>query len=92
MQAANSLSDSVLLSRMPILVGCERGASADVIEHLVEVERRSLYLGQACPSLWAYCRERLGYSENEASNASEWPASPVPCQRLWRNCARATFT
>lgn len=67
MQNANSLSDSELLSRMPILVRRERAASAEFIEHLVEVERRSLFLGQACSSLWAYCRERLGYSEDEAS-------------------------
>jgi hypothetical protein len=45
----------------------ERGATADVIEHLVEIARRDLYLGQACSSLSAYCREQFGYSEDEAS-------------------------
>lgn len=67
MQIANSLSDSELLARMPVLVLHERRATADVIEHLVEIDRRDLYLGQACSSLSAYCRERLGYSEDEAS-------------------------
>ena len=67
MQSAHSLSDVELLARMPVLVRYERAATADVIEHLIEVDRRQLYLGQACSSLSAYCRERLGYSEDEAS-------------------------
>lgn len=67
MKDTNFLSDSELLARMPILVRREREATADVIEHLLEIDRRKLFLGQACSSLWAYCRERLGYSEDEAS-------------------------
>ena len=60
------LSDADLLSRMPALVLIEHGAVADVVEHLVELDRRQLYLEQACPSLYAYCFERLGYSEDAA--------------------------
>jgi hypothetical protein len=67
MQNASLLSDSELLARMAVLVMHERAGTADVIEHLVEVDRRDLYLAQACSSLTAYCRERLGYSEDEAS-------------------------
>jgi hypothetical protein len=67
MQDASLLSDSELLARMSVLVMHERASTADVIEHLVEVDRRDLYLAQACSSLSAYCRERLGYSEDEAS-------------------------
>ncbi|MGC4095160.1 MAG: hypothetical protein QM756_46025 [Polyangiaceae bacterium] len=48
------------------LVGRERVAMVEVIEHLVEIERRQLYLVQACSSLFSYCRERLGFSEDEA--------------------------
>ncbi len=39
---------------------------ADVIEHLVEVERRRLYLAHAVSSLYRYCIERLGYAEDAA--------------------------
>jgi hypothetical protein len=39
---------------------------ADVIEQLVEIECRRLYLGQACSSLYRYCIDRLGYSEEAA--------------------------
>ncbi|MFZ5890454.1 MAG: HNH endonuclease [Myxococcota bacterium] len=66
MQFDASLSNAELLARMPLLAHCERGATAEVIEHLMEIDRRKLYLGQACSSLSAYCRERLDYSEDEA--------------------------
>jgi hypothetical protein len=66
MNAASSLSDVALLERMPVLVRAERAASAEVIEHLVEIDRRRLYLDQACGSLYSYCQERLGYSEDES--------------------------
>lgn len=61
------LSDAELLARMPILVSAERAHTADVIEHLLEIDARQLYLGEACSSLTSYCIERLGYSEDEAS-------------------------
>lgn len=51
---------------MPVLVLAERTASTEVIEHLMEIDRRRLYLDQACSSLYRYAKERLGYSEDEA--------------------------
>jgi hypothetical protein len=66
MHALSLLSDTELLARIPSVVQAERIASADVVEHLMEVERRHLYLEQACSSLYTYCRERLGYSEDAA--------------------------
>ena len=50
------LSDIDLLARLPLLVHAEYEATADVIEHLVEVERRRLYLEQATSSLYKYVR------------------------------------
>ena len=66
MPSISLLSDAELLTRLPVLVLAERAASADVVEHLVEVERRRLYLEQACASLDTYCRERLKYAEDAA--------------------------
>ena len=51
---------------MPALVKRERVARVEVIEHLVEIDRRRLYLEQACSSLYSFCIERLGYSEDGA--------------------------
>src|SRR5688572_18372324 len=66
MSALRSLSDSELVARLPTLVQAERHAMVDVIEHLVEMERRRLYLHNAVSSLYRYCIERLGYAEDAA--------------------------
>ena len=66
MQELPSISDSELLANMPALVKRERVAMVEVIEHLVEIDRRRLYLEQACSSLYSFCIERLGYSEDGA--------------------------
>lgn len=60
------LSDGELRIKLPELVRRERGAIAEVIEHLGEFDERRLYLPEACSSLFAYCTERLGYSADEA--------------------------
>jgi hypothetical protein len=66
MKALNLISNPELLALMPRLVRAERDCMADVIEHLVEIKRRELFLKEACPSLRSYCIERLGYSDDEA--------------------------
>jgi hypothetical protein len=66
MSPLRSLSDSELVERLPALVQTERHAMADVIEHLVEMERRRLYLRHAASSLYRYCIDRLGYAEDAA--------------------------
>jgi len=62
----SALSDQDLLARLPEVRCRERRAIAEVIAHLAEVERRRLYLAEACSSMFTFCIERLGYSENEA--------------------------
>jgi hypothetical protein len=49
-------------------VRAERGATARVIAWLVEVERRKLYLDAGFNSLFTYCVEVLGFSEDETCN------------------------
>jgi hypothetical protein len=66
MSSACSLSESDLIARLPVLVHAERNATADVIAHLIELDRRKLFLGQACSSLYTFCIERLGYGEDAA--------------------------
>ena len=66
MSALSVISDDELVARLPGLVQSERHAMADVIEHLVEVERRRLYLAHATSSLYRYCIDRLGYAEDAA--------------------------
>ncbi len=44
----------------------ERRAIAEVIVCLAEVDRRRLFLREACSSLYTFCIERLDYSEDAA--------------------------
>ncbi len=67
MTALSLVSNKDLLARMSRLVLAERSCTADVIQHLGEIDQRPLYLVAACRSLSCYCIERLGYSEDEAS-------------------------
>src|SRR5262245_19976786 len=66
MHAHSSVSNQVLLELLSSAVRTERAASAMVIAHLAELDRRRLYLDEACSSLYSYCIKRLGYSEDGA--------------------------
>ena len=50
------------------LVGREHEATAHLIAHLAEIEARHLYLGAGFSSLYTYCHEGLGFSEDAAYN------------------------
>ncbi|HEY6557174.1 MAG TPA: HNH endonuclease [Polyangiaceae bacterium] len=67
MASLSTVSDSELLAHVPVLLTRERAVTAELIEYLAEIDRRRLYLEQACASLRSFCMERLGYSEDEAS-------------------------
>ena len=60
------LSNRELLSRVKDLVSRERAVTLEILVHLIEVERRRLYLGLGYPSLFEYCVRHLGYSSSGA--------------------------
>ncbi|MDF2694098.1 MAG: hypothetical protein K0S65_2481, partial [Labilithrix sp.] len=60
------LSDRALLSGIRALLGTERRAMTQLVAYLAEVDERRLYLAAACPSLFDFCRSRLGLSEGES--------------------------
>ncbi|MFA5138202.1 MAG: HNH endonuclease signature motif containing protein [Elusimicrobiota bacterium] len=64
--ALRSLSDESLLARLDELVRQERESSADIVEHLMEIERRETALDLGYSSLFEYCVKKLGYSEASA--------------------------
>jgi 5-methylcytosine-specific restriction endonuclease McrA len=49
------------------LVARERAVTLEILLHLIEVERRRLYLGLGYPSMFEYATRRLGYSESAAA-------------------------
>ncbi len=70
------LSDDDLLRRTGELTGRSRHTEAALLAHLGEIDLRRLYLREACSSLFAYCTDRLHFSEHEAT-VSRPPAPPA---------------
>ena len=64
-QAAR-LSDRELLQRVSDFAGRERAATADLVAHLAELDRRQLHRGEGYGSLFAYCTGALRFSEQAA--------------------------
>ena len=60
------LSDAQLLESLRTLCAQGRAVLARLLAHLVEVEERRLHLEAACASMFQFCVQRLGMSEDEA--------------------------
>src|SRR5256885_5574925 len=65
-EALRSVADDVLLDSLAAHVADERESVADIVEHLLELDRRGLAIDRGYPSLFVYCRQALGYSEQAA--------------------------
>lgn len=63
-----SLSDRDLVGTVKRALGRERGATAAILSHLGEIERRNLYLASGFASMFLYCTMSLNYSEHSAYN------------------------
>lgn len=61
-----TLDDTELLTEVSHLAARERQATGDLIAALIEVDRRRLYLGEGCSSLYTYCTHILHLSEHAA--------------------------
>ena len=60
------LKDKELLEKFGVLVHEEKEATASVVAHLAEIDRRRLYALEGYSSLFSYCVEKFHYSESEA--------------------------
>src|SRR6185436_18904689 len=63
-----SLTGSELLSATRALVRKSHCVEADLLVHLGEVDERQLYLDCARPSMFSFCVDELGFSEDAAYN------------------------
>lgn len=63
---ASRLSDEELERSLSSLASAEAEATADIVEHIAEFERRRLFAPKSFPSMFAYCTRILGYSEGAA--------------------------
>jgi hypothetical protein len=65
------LSDGALIAEVTRCALDERHATAQLVAHLAELDARRLYLGEGKSSLFTYCRDVLGLSEDAAYNRVE---------------------
>lgn len=70
-QTLKRLDDQSLLDAAKRLAAEERRATAARLRALMEIDSRRLYLGQGCPSMFAYCTQVLHLSEGAAYNRIE---------------------
>lgn len=84
------LSDDALIARLTMLVRNERRATTALIATLSEFDRRQLYPGQGCSSLFTYCTQVLHLSEYDTYNrieaaraASRFPAVAHALEQGW---------
>jgi hypothetical protein len=68
---ARTLADDVLLARVKSLAVRERGATAELVAHLAEVETRNLHIASGYASMYAYCHDALNLTDHEAFNRIE---------------------
>ena len=61
-----ALTDDMLTARVAALAARSRETTAELVWHLVELERRGLHLACGFSSLFVYCRKVLHCSENGA--------------------------
>lgn len=65
------LSDERLVLDTKRLIARDRATTASLIAHLAEIDRRKLYLPAGFASMFEYCVEELGMSEDQACNRIE---------------------
>jgi hypothetical protein len=69
---ADALSDQELLIRIPVLAGRERDVATQLVAHLAVLDTRPvLYAAKGYGSLFRYCTDALGLSEDAACNRVE---------------------
>src|SRR5438128_2471085 len=62
------ISDEALIDATRALLKRACDVEADLLLHLGEIDERKLYLPRAHPSMFAFCFEELGFSEDAADN------------------------
>ncbi|HEY0874322.1 MAG TPA: hypothetical protein VGD94_12685 [Vicinamibacterales bacterium] len=71
LSSLHQLSNASLLDETARLAARERGATAELIAAIGEVDARRLYLGESCSSMFVYCTRVLRLSEHAAYDRIE---------------------
>jgi hypothetical protein len=66
MTSLKGMSNGELINQLKKLVAQEHNLTLTILPHLVEVERRKIYVEKAYSTLTEYCIHELGYGESSA--------------------------
>ena len=61
------LKDQELLQNCKVQVQLEKAATSKVLDYLIEIDKRRLWIQEGYSSLFDFCMRFLGYSEGEAN-------------------------
>lgn len=86
------LSDSDLLARVRDIVERERHITAQLIEALMELDARRLYLAEGYPSLFSYCTHELRLTEHAAYGRIEAARAARKYPRILQGLREGTLT
>ena len=62
----NKMESDKLIGSFLELVKLETKITADIVEHIKEIDSRRLYLNFGCTSLFQYLTEKVGYTPSSA--------------------------
>ncbi len=86
------LSDEELLAGLHAMAACEKQLGAEIVLHLIEVERRRLHVALGYSSLYAYGIAELGWSENVAHKRAKTARAAVVCPEIVEHLASGALT
>ncbi len=86
------LSDEDLLAGLHAMAACEKQLGAEIVLHLIEVERRKLNVALGYSSLYAYGIAELGWSENVAHKRAKVAKAARVCPEIVDHLASGELT
>ncbi len=87
-----ALSDEQLLAGLHALAACEKELGAEIVLHLLEVERRMLHVALGYSGLYAYGIAELGWSENVAHKRAKATRAAQLCPEIVGHLASGALT
>ncbi len=87
-----ALSDEALLAGLHALAACEKELGAEIVLHLLEVERRKLHVALGYSGLYAYGIAELGWSENVAHKRAKAARAAQLCPEIVGHLASGALT
>ncbi len=87
-----ALSDEALLAGLHALAACEKELGAEIVLHLLEVERRKLHVALGYSGLYSYGIAELGWSENVAYKRAKATKAAQVCPEIVGHLASGALT